>query len=61
MRWRRFVLGLAVGLWCLPSAAPAILMEADGVRIGGYFIRDDGQKLTIPRPHCGRQGKSQRI
>src|SRR5260370_21218881 len=47
MRWCRFVTGLAVGLLCLPAAATAILIEAGGVRIGGYFVGDDGKKLTI--------------
>ena len=47
MRSRCFVLGLAVGLWCLPSAVQAILIEADGVRVGGYFVRDNAKTLTL--------------
>jgi len=47
MQWRRFMLGLAVGFWCLPAAARAILIEAGGVQVRGYFHSDDGKTLTI--------------
>jgi hypothetical protein len=47
MRLRRFVLGLAVCWLCLPAAARAILIETGGARVGGYFVRDDGKKLTL--------------
>jgi hypothetical protein len=39
--------GLALGLLCWPSAAQAIIIEAAGKRVYGYFVRDDGKKLTI--------------
>jgi len=47
MQWRRFVLGLAVGFWCLPAAARAILIETGGVQVSGYFQSDDGKTLII--------------
>ncbi len=47
MRRRYIVLSLVVSILGLPSAAPAILIESGGVRIGGYFVRDDGKKLAI--------------
>jgi hypothetical protein len=47
MSWCRFALGLVVGLVALPTAGRAILIEAGGGRVGGYFVRDDGAKLVI--------------
>jgi hypothetical protein len=47
MRLRFLVLGLTVALLGLPSAAKAIVIEVGGVKIGGYFVRDDGKKLAI--------------
>jgi hypothetical protein len=47
MALRRFVLGLVVGLSCLLPAARAILVDVGGTPVGGYFVRDDGQKLVI--------------
>src|SRR2546425_1111838 len=48
MRRQRFLLALAVGALWVPTAARAILIEtAPGVRVGGYFVRDDGKKLSV--------------
>ena len=47
MPWQRFVLGLAIGWLCLPATARAILIEVNGVKVGGYFQNDDGKILTI--------------
>src|SRR5947209_18341543 len=41
------VVGLAVGLLCLPAAARAILIQTGGTLVGGYFVREDGNKLTV--------------
>jgi hypothetical protein len=47
----RFLLGLAVSLFCSASPAWAILIEMkevkNPVQVGGFLLRDDGTKLTI--------------
>lgn len=47
MHRQRFVLGLAVGLMFSPAAWAILIETSPNVRIGGYFVRDDGKKLTI--------------
>jgi hypothetical protein len=47
MRWHCLVLGLAAGLFFLPAASWAILIETKEGPIGGYFLSDDGKILTI--------------
>ncbi len=48
MRSGGFVLGLTVFVLLAPTPARAILIETGkGVRVGGYFVRDDGKKLAI--------------
>jgi hypothetical protein len=44
---RRFIVGLVIGILCRPSAAWAILIDAGGVKVGGYLVRDDGRKLVV--------------
>lgn len=44
----RFMLGLAIGFFCLASSAAAIvIMENRGAAIGGFLVNDDGREMTI--------------
>src|SRR2546429_7590137 len=49
-KWQ-YALGLAVGLFCTASPAPAILIETKdskgAVQVAGFLVRDDGTTLTV--------------
>jgi hypothetical protein len=50
MRWRPFLLGLALGWFGLSSPARAILLvetTPGSVPVGGYLVSEDGKKLKI--------------
>jgi hypothetical protein len=53
----RFGLGLVIGLFFSTSAAPAILIETDPGRVGGFVLDDDGTKLKIRIPMPDGQEK----
>src|SRR5262245_2832497 len=48
MRWRLSILGLALGLSCLPAAAWSIEIDTGAKgRVAGFLVREDAKTLEI--------------